>query len=158
MGDPGAFLRELVAALVAIEMDIPVAEPVVINITKELAGLAGTPSLRQRILNSVGLNFGSRYLGIGYQVLPTLSPIPHKLERQAQDILAFDLLVQNPDRTKEKPNMLSDGTRLIGFDHEFAFSFDKIVLAPKELWRQTGGSKTLGGRLNIGAQIKRIGI
>lgn len=138
MSDPAAALRELLAAFIGMEMDIPVAEPVAIEITLQTAELTEKPDLKQRILNSIGLNFGTRYLGIGFQTFALLSSFPHKLERQAQDLLAFDLLIQNPDRTRKKPNMLTNGTDLVAFDHEFAFSFDKILFAPVNLWEQTG--------------------
>jgi len=138
MSDPAAAMRELLAAFIGTEMDIPVAEPVVVEITPQVAELTEKPLLKQRILNSAGLNFGTRYLGLGFQVFALLSSFPQKLERQAQDLLAFDLLLQNPDRTKEKPNMLTDGTHLVGYDHELAFSFEKILFAPVNLWQQTG--------------------
>lgn len=138
MKDPAAAMRELLGAFIGMEMDIPVAEPVAVEITVETAELTGKPDLKQRILNSIGLNFGTRYLGLGFQMFALLSSFPHKLERHAQDLLAFDLLIQNPDRTKEKPNMLTDGTHLVGYDHEFAFSFNAILFAPVNLWQQTG--------------------
>jgi hypothetical protein len=130
MSDPAAAMRELLAVYIAIEMDIPVAEPVVVEITPEVAELTLDNSLKQRFLNSAGLNFGTLHLGLGFQVFVLLASFPPKLERQAQQLLAFDLLIQNPDRTKEKPNMLTDGTHLVGIDHELAFSYASILFAP----------------------------
>lgn len=138
MSDPAAAMRELVAAYIGMEMEIPVAEPVAIEITTQTAELTEKPLLKQRILNSVGLNFGTKYLGLGFQMFALLSSFPPKLESQAQELLAFDLLIQNPDRTKEKPNMLTDGTHLVAFDHELAFSFNAILFAPVNIWQQTG--------------------
>ena len=101
-----------------------------------------------------GANFGTRYLGFGYQVFALLSSFPPKLHRQAQQLVAFDLLIQNPDRTKEKPNMLTDGTHLVGFDHELAFSFDKVLFAPVNLWQQTGDLRQWIDKLVLMPHVK----
>ena len=47
------------------------------------------------------------------------------------EIFAFDLMVQNPDRRKDKPNLLRKGDELAIFDHEMAFSF-LYALVPNE--------------------------
>jgi len=47
------------------------------------------------------------------------------------EIFAFDLMVQNPDRRKGKPNLLRKGDELAIFDHEMAFSF-LYALVPNE--------------------------
>jgi len=52
-----------------------------------------------------------------------LNPIQEKI---AQNIFAFDLLIQNNDRRYEKPNMLTDGNDLIMLDHELAFGFHLV--------------------------------
>ena len=156
MGDPAAALRELLAAFIGMEMDIPVAEPVAVEIKPEFAELTEKPSLKQRILNSAGLNFGTVHLGLGFQVFALLSSFPVKLERQAQDLLAFDLFLQNPDRTKEKPNMLTDGTSLVGYDHELAFSFSTILFAPVNLWQQTGELRRWIDNLVLLSKVKGL--
>jgi hypothetical protein len=156
MSDPAAAMRELLAAFMGMEMDIPVAEPVAIEITPEIADLTDKPWLKQRFLNSIGLNFGTLHLGLGFQMFALLSSFPQKLERQAQDLVAFDLLLQNPDRTKEKPNMLIDGTHLVAFDHELAFSFDNILFAPINLWQQTGDFRRWINQLVLLPRVKGI--
>lgn len=156
MSDPAAALRELLAAFIGMEMDIPVAEPVAVEITLQTAELTEKSDLQQRIRNSSGLNFGTRHLGLGFQMFALLSSFPHKLERQAQDLLAFDLLIQNPDRTREKPNMLTDGTHLVGYDHELAFSFDKVLFAPANLWQQTGQLRDWIDHLVLLSKVKGL--
>jgi hypothetical protein len=138
MSDPAAALREVLAAFIAAELDIAVVEPVIVNITPDTADLTSNPILKRRLHNSVGKNFGTVYLGTGYQVLPLLSSLSPKLEGAAQDMVVFDLLLQNPDRTSKKPNMLTNGSELIALDHELAFSFNSILFAPVNLWQQTG--------------------
>lgn len=156
MGDPAAAMRELLAAFIAKELDIPVAEPVVINLGNDFADLPGDAALKQRFYKSMGLNFGTRHVGVGFQVFALLSSFPVKLLAQAQDLIAFDLLIQNPDRTKEKPNMLTDGTHLVAIDHELAFSFDKILFAPVNLWQQTGDLRRWINELVLLSAVKGL--
>jgi hypothetical protein len=51
--------------------------------------------------------------------------------QDAADIFAFDLIIQNPDRRKDKPNLLRKGDELFIIDHEMAFSF-LYALTPDE--------------------------
>jgi hypothetical protein len=141
MGDPAAAMREFLACFIAAEMEIAVAEPVMVDVTPDMAELTESPILKQRILNSAGFNFGTEHLGLGFQVIPLRSPFPQKLMTQAQDIVVLDLLLQNPDRTSEKPNMLTNGSVLVAIDHELAFSFVFLLLMSSNLWQQSIESK-----------------
>ncbi len=52
----------------------------------------------------------------------------------AQDIFAFDMFIQNPDRTKNKPNLLMEGNNMIILDHEIAFGFVFAPFITANLW------------------------
>jgi len=119
---------ELLAALLARQLDIPTPEPMLVEIDPALAdGLADT-ELRQRIGGSAGLNFGCRLLTGGYETWPVGRAIPLSLRQAALELFAFDVLVQNPDRRREKPNLLWKGDELYAIDHEAAFSFVYDIL------------------------------
>jgi hypothetical protein len=76
-----------------------------------------------RIKDSAGLNFGTRYMVPGYTTWPTGTPIPDELVQSALEIFAFDGIIDNPDRTLAKPNVLWRGDDLLVIDHELVFAF-----------------------------------
>jgi hypothetical protein len=139
--DDSANLRELMAAFIAMEMDIPVIEPAVVEIRHEFVNTVHDPIVRKRLQDSIGLNFCSRYIP-DYPTL-TLAALPEKLIPFAQEIFAFDLLIQNLDRTKSKPNMLTNGEEIIALDHEkaFGFSFASIIPVPFNIWEMNNDQK-----------------
>jgi hypothetical protein len=53
---------------------------------------------------------------------------------QASLVYAFDLLVQNPDRTASRPNCGSKSGSIIVYDFETAFSFLFLIGDPPEPW------------------------
>jgi hypothetical protein len=77
--------------------------------------------------DSASVAFGSKKLPPGFSTLPQNKPIPSNLKTQAAEILAFDLLVQNPDRRPENPNCLSNGDDYAIFDHELAFMTEGLI-------------------------------
>ena len=121
---------ELLGAWMAMEMDLPIIEPVLINIsedfTKTILGKQGY----QSALKSIGLNFGSRYQEGLSMLVRSPSLISNQLEPIALDIFAFDQFISNGDRShkpEQKPNVLSDGNRYLLLDHELAFSFVSLL-------------------------------
>ena len=119
--------RELLGAWMALEMDIHCVEPALINITddfvKTLSGRQGYKAAFQ----SVGYNFGSVYKP-GYQIMPANAfHLNEDIKQQARRIFMFDMLVGNADRGAGKPNVLSNGEKLLVFDHELAFSFADLL-------------------------------
>lgn len=53
-------------------------------------------------------------------------------------MFAFDVLVQNPDRRRENPNLLTSGEETFLCDHEQAFSFLAGVLNWQPPWTGQG--------------------
>lgn len=120
-----AFQRELLAAFMAMEMDLPVTVPAIIHISSNFLDLIPGQSEYTVASQSLGYNFGTRYVD-RYQVLAVHQKLPDILLERASEILAFDVLIQNADRTLEppgKPNLLTNGKELLMFDHEVAFGF-----------------------------------
>ena len=120
---PTGVTCELLASLLARDLDLPVPAPFIVSVDADFHKGMSDPELAERFLNSQGLNFGCRHLGTGYTTWPQLRSIPASLMQDAAEIFAFDLMIQNPDRRQDKPNLLRKGDELAIFDHEMAFSF-----------------------------------
>jgi hypothetical protein len=121
-------------------LDLTAPDPFIVEIESEFH--AGIPDieLAERFRNSAGANFGSRYLGAGYMTWPQGRSIPSSLMQDVTDIFAFDMIIQNPDRRKDKPNLLRKGDELAIFDHEMAFSFLYALVPDEYPW----GGKGMG--------------
>lgn len=119
---------ELIAAWMAMEIEFPVAEPVLVNISSDFVETAmkGRDGYRTA-LQSEGINFGSKYLA-GYSNIPALSfSLPENLIQTAKLIYVFDIFIANTDRGHQRPNIIFNGSNLLIFDHELAFSFVRIL-------------------------------
>jgi hypothetical protein len=121
-----AAMRELLAAFIAMELELPVALPAVILLSHEFVSiLKDDPEVCRIAEKSVGYNFGNLYVD-NLQVLATHQHLPNTLRDTGIEILAFDVFIQNADRSHEpprKPNILTNGKELLIFDHEVAFGF-----------------------------------
>lgn len=121
-----ARMFELVAAFMAMELGLNVVEPVVVELGHELAELVVGNSYAVKCSRSVGLNYGSLFVKGGI-ILDNKIALTSKHKLQNQEILFFDTLIDNVDRNSLKPNMITDGDKLILLDHELAFSFLRVL-------------------------------
>lgn len=130
-----ARMFELIAAFMAIELELHVVEPVVVEISDEFIDIVKGHDYFLKCSKSLGYNYGSSYI-TGLLILDNKIPLTARQKEQAQEILAFDMLIGNVDRNAEKPNMITDGTRLVLLDHELAFSFVRVLsfLRNSEPW------------------------
>ncbi|NLR77029.1 HipA family kinase [Chitinophaga eiseniae] len=117
-----AFQRELIAAFIAMELDIPCVQPAVITVSSDFVDTLKGDNSWQVANKSLGYNFGSKYM-TGYNTIILGAPLSNEELKHAQNIFLFDLLIQNTDRTTTKPNMLSNSREIIILDHEIAFGF-----------------------------------
>lgn len=129
---------ELISALLAEDLDLPAAKPSVVEVTPDFCVGEGKPELAQIVQRSAGLNFGSQRLPTGAAIWPKDKPIPLLLRALAADIFAFDVLIQNPDRRRENPNILWSGDELYLCDHEQSFSFLMGVIGWQPPWTGHG--------------------
>lgn len=120
-----ACARELLAGFLAKEWGIRVVEPVLVEVTQAFVDLQVGQPHHNMLANSIGINYGSVYMD-GYVTIPVLQPLTNLELRQAQDIVLFDMLIQNTDRRLDKPNLMSNGKELVVYDHELAFSFTLV--------------------------------
>jgi hypothetical protein len=76
--------------------------------------------IRERIRQSPGLNFGSKFLPDALIFNPPITPSKF---HEAGMVFCFDMLIGNFDRNFRKPNMFDTARGLILFDHEQAFPY-----------------------------------
>jgi hypothetical protein len=119
---PEANMRELLAAFIAKEWDLSVVEPALIYVAEPFVKLLKGRSVYSIASKSMGLNVGS-ILERGKRPISIFEPLTEEQKKQAKQIFCFDAFISNPDRSMEKPNMMTDGEVITIFDHEIAFSF-----------------------------------
>lgn len=117
-----ASMRELLACFIAMQMDIKIVNPAIINISQNFVDLLLGNNSWQYGSASLGYNYGSEYVKNHSTIIINQSLNNFELS-YAQTIFAFDILIQNSDRRDAKPNMLTDGKEIVILDHELAFGF-----------------------------------
>ena len=125
---------ELMAALLADDLDLLVPKPFIVEIETGFHRSITRPDIAELAEHSIGLNFGSRRLPAGVGTWPKDKPVPVMLRPLAAEILAFDVLTQNPDRRRDNPNLLWSGEDVFLCDHEQAFSFLAGVIGWQPPW------------------------
>jgi hypothetical protein len=130
---PEANMRELLALFIAAEMNILSVQPVLINISQDFVDLLVDNPAWEIARKSAGINFGSVYIK-GYKTIVITEELNERQLKYAQELFAFDVFIQNPDRTFKKPNMMTNGHEIIIYDHELAFSFVLDIFQNKQPW------------------------
>jgi len=117
---------ELFGNALARLLGLETPEPCLVHISAPFADAANLVLRREGLELKPGMASGCQHFSGGYRnVIPETLSLDEL--QQAAQIYAFDLLVQNPDRTRRRPNsaLLSEG--LISFDFETAFSFVFLI-------------------------------
>jgi hypothetical protein len=116
---PEALVAEVVAGELARALGMPVPELVVAELEPELARAEPDPEIQELAQASVGVNLGVDFLP---GALPFTSAAAASLDREtAADIVWFDALITNVDRTPRNPNLLEWHRRTWLIDHGAAF-------------------------------------
>jgi hypothetical protein len=113
--------NELLAALLAKELGLLVPEPVLVVVDPgfDVTLPSAEVDRRRLVRESIGLNLGSAYLGRDWKTWPQYQR-PRPSQRQsALEILAFDALIQNGNRSSDNPNLLFNGEKIAVYDHVF---------------------------------------
>jgi hypothetical protein len=137
-----ASCRELLASFIAKELEMNVAEPALINVSPEFVDSLRGKDGYKNANNSVGINFGSKFFGYGYFEFLQNQKLNEKQYGQAKQILALDIFISNADRRKEKQNMLTDGEKIMIFDHELAFGFVMDIIKNPTPWLISDADKS----------------
>jgi hypothetical protein len=112
---PKALVAELIAASLGRALDLPVPEPVLVDLDLALGLAEPDPEIQGLLERSAGLNMGLDYLPgslpLGVADTAGISP------ELAADVVWFDAFLQNVDRTPRNPNLLLWHRKLWLIDH-----------------------------------------
>jgi hypothetical protein len=114
---PKALAAEIVAGELARGLGLPVPELVLVELDPALAAAEPDPEIQELIVASAGLNLGIDFLPGALPYTPTEPPDGEL----AADVVWFDALVTNVDRTPRNPNLLAWHGRTWLIDHGAAF-------------------------------------
>jgi HipA-like protein len=115
----GALVAEVLAGELARALGLPVPELVVIDVPPELGHAEPDPEIQELIAASPGPNLGMDFLPGSLAF--TVPPDPPVDPRLAADVVWFDTLVTNVDRTHRNPNLVVWGGRTWLIDHGASF-------------------------------------
>jgi hypothetical protein len=110
---PKALAAEIVAGELARALGLPVPELVLIELDPALAAAEPDAEIQELIMASAGMNLGVDFLPGALPYTPTEPPDA----ALAAEIVWFDALVTNVDRTPRNPNLLRWHKRLWLIDH-----------------------------------------
>ena len=114
-----ALVAEVVAGELGRAIGLPVPELVVIDVAPELGHAEPDAEIQDLIAASPGANLGMDFLP---GALPFTTPADPPLDPAfAADVVWFDTLVTNVDRTHRNPNLILWGGRTWLIDHGAAF-------------------------------------
>jgi HipA-like kinase len=118
---PAALVAEVVVGELARRLGLPVPELVTLALPAELARAEPDPEIQDLLVASAGLNLGVDFLPGSLPFSPAADvEVDAAL---AADIVWFDALVTNIDRTAQNPNLLLWHGRLWLIDHGAALYF-----------------------------------
>jgi hypothetical protein len=118
---PKALVAEVIAGELARALGFAVPELALIELDESLGRAEPDREIQDLLAASVGLNLGVDFLPGALPFSPAAGPIPEP--DAAADIVWFDALVTNVDRTAKNTNMLLWHDRLWLIDHGAALYF-----------------------------------
>ena len=114
-----ALVAEVLAGEIARALGLPVPELVVVDVPPELGHAEPDPEIQELLAASPGLNLGMDFLpgslAFAHPADPPVDP------QFAADVVWFDTLVTNVDRTHRNPNLIVWHGRTWLIDHGAAF-------------------------------------
>lgn len=132
--------REAIAVCLAADLRLPVPVPYLVSVPPEICDTMPDEVAAARVRRSVPIAFGSTRANqfsawtTGHRVSEALLPV-------AAATLAFDGIIQNPDRRADNPNCLVRGDDIRLIDHELAFAH-RLILFWRPPW-VAGGMESL---------------
>lgn len=112
---PRALVAEVIAGELGRALGLPVPELVLVDVDPAIAGVEPDPWVGELLLRSPGINLGLDYLPGSLTFDPRADGRPDP--DLAANIVWFDALVTNTDRSPRNPNILSWHRRLWLIDH-----------------------------------------
>ncbi|HEY5926082.1 MAG TPA: HipA family kinase [Kofleriaceae bacterium] len=114
-------IAEIICGELARMLGLPVPQLVRVELDVLLSKSEPDPELQELLRSSAGLNVGLDYLPGALNWEPPLAPPPDR--ELAAQVVWFDALITNVDRTAKNPNMLIWHRRLHLIDHGAALYF-----------------------------------
>ena len=122
-----SLFNELFGGMLAGLLGVPSPPPAIILIDQEFIAAHELVLRRAEREVLVGLAIGSRHLEPLHSVtVDSMFTTPPMIE-QAARLFALDMLIQNPDRRRSKPNCAFHQKNLTAFDFELGFSFLQLL-------------------------------
>lgn len=118
-----SLFSEVFGNVLARELGVATPTPALVNLSPEFVDAVGPLVAEYGVSLTPGLGSGCEYLYGGLTPAIPGGFLTQEEVQQATLIYGFDLLVQNPDRRRDKPNCASLAGSLIAFDFERCFSF-----------------------------------
>jgi hypothetical protein len=125
-----ALVAELVAGQLGRAIGLPVPELVLAELPAEIARGESHAEIRDLLGWSVGLNIGLAF--VPGALAPDLTTPPHEGAEWAADVVWFDDLVVNPDRTPRNANLVVHAGRTWLIDHGSALYVHHAWTDPDE--------------------------
>src|SRR5213592_3276411 len=112
---PGALVAEVVAGELARALGLPVPELVVVDLDPQIGVAEPDPEIQDLLMASAGLNLGVDFLpgALGFTTAASATGQPDF----CANVVWFDALVMNLDRTPRNPNLLTWHGRTWLIDH-----------------------------------------
>lgn len=134
--------REVLAACLAADLDLPVPVPYLVEIPQTLVSLVANAEIAEKIRTSSPVGFGSERVGNQFGTWTATGRLTDAMLTTALGTLVFDAVIDNTDRKPSNPNCLVAGERLRLIDHELAFPSTAALVAWQPPW-QTGSLQWL---------------
>jgi hypothetical protein len=116
-----ALVAEALAAGLAVKLGLPVPTPAIVRLEEGFGQAEPDPEIQDILRGSVGENFGLAYLAGSVAFDPVADA--DLAREQAADIVWFDALISNVDRTPRNTNLLTWRGRLWMIDHGASLYF-----------------------------------
>lgn len=110
------------ATQLAQTLDLPAVPVVPVRLTADFIKSVLDDELRLAMEAGPKIVLGSVHAGDGWRLFDTSSKLPWSSLPLVQEIVTFDCLIENSDRSRSNPNLLRMGDRLKLIDQEEAFS------------------------------------
>ena len=118
---PTSLAMEVVSALLAGDLGIPIPEPLFVLLEPEFLDALPDAAWAAMARNGPPVALGSKLLPTAYNAWVTGTLPVGQMTAVAASILLFDAVIENPDRRGANPNCLVRGDDIRVFDHELAF-------------------------------------
>ena len=119
--DVTSLAREVMAVCLAIDLNLPVPTPYLVEIPTALASVMADPDIAARLGASSSVGFGSAKVANQFSMWSSGNRVTESMLPTALGTFVFDAVIDNADRKPSNPNCLVAGDRLHLIDHELAF-------------------------------------